>query len=317
MEEGQAKNEFKPPVVEETVVESETVVSKESAASGAPVFKDERKKMSGGVIACIVILAVLASGGIGFGVWAMLSQNDKIASLETDLANCAASNNSSTENVEVTCPDGTSTEIVKNVITNDLAQSLIRPYIGMIGYYGNILSLGFNDDTKFYVAYDNLNDNAIFNPLDGGNQTISYYTINNEYKYLFGSDENVENRDYNVENVEFSYIANENNSNNSQYEIIVKGIGGVGSAMFDVVKGAKYDGDNILVDVYHDKNTVCDINYNDGYCVDTDKQGAVVDSIDQYNMRDLIEKFADRIPVYTMTFVKDDGHYVLNNIQKQ
>ena len=118
MEEGQAKNEFKPPVVEETVVESETVVSKESAASGAPVFKDERKKMSGGVIVCIVILAVLAIGGIGFGVWAMLSQNDKIASLETDLANCAASNNSSTENVEVTCPDGTSTEIVKNVITN-------------------------------------------------------------------------------------------------------------------------------------------------------------------------------------------------------
>ena len=319
MEEGQVKNEFKPPVASETVVKSEAVVSDAPVTPKEPVFKGDRKKMSGGVIACIIVLAVLAIGGIAFGVWAMLSQNDKIASLETDLANCVASNNSSTENAEVTCPDGTSTEIVKNVINNDLAQSLIKPYIGMIGYYGNVFSIGLNNDTKFYIAYSNLNNNDLFVLANGTTKAFNYYAINNKYKYLFGSDESVEHREYKIENTTFRYDSNEYNDNQSVFLIDISGIGGIGRAMFDVVKSAKYeDGGNVAVEVYHDSISVCSFNYNDGYCIDAgDYQAAVIDSIDQYNMRDLIEKFADRIPVYTMTFVKDDGHYVLNNIQKQ
>lgn len=311
MEEGQAKNEFKPPVVEETVVESETVVSKESAASGAPVFKDERKKMSGGVIACIIVLAVLAIGGIAFGVWAMLSQNDKIASLETDLANCVASNNSSTENVEVTCPDGTSTEIVKNVITNDLAQNLINPYIVIQGYLRNIFDLGLNDDTKFYIAYNN-SDDYVTSYLDG-TETIHYSGINNEFKYLFGSSSDLAKKDY-TSNCSANYMYN---SDRDMFNVEVKGCGGTGSAMFNIVKDAKFEDENIIVNVYHNVVPICYPDVDDEYCMDIGVNSAIINSIDQYNMRDYIEKFADSIPIYTMTFVKDDGHYVLNNIQKQ
>lgn len=318
MEEGQAKNEFKPPVASETVVESEAVVSDAPVTPKEPMFKDDRKKMSGGVIACIVILAVLAIGGIGFGVWAMLSQNDKIALLETDLANCAASNNDSTENVEVTCPDGTSTEIVKNVITNDLAQSLIKPYIGSFNYLNNIFDYGLNDDTKVLIAYANVDSSYVYDydrdANDGSRlnrKRVGYWALNNEYMWLFGGDSSLAEKNYETgKTASFTY-------DNNGFIVYPFAGGGAGLAMFDIVKDAVYDDDYININVYHDKTSICDINYNDGYCVSVDGNGAVIDSIDQYNMRELINSFADRIPVYTMTFVKDDGHYVLNNIQKQ
>ena len=165
MEEGQAKNGFKPPVVSETVVESETVVSKGPVVSDKPVFKDNKKKMSGGVIACIIILAVLAIGGIGFGVWAMLSQNDKIASLETDLKNCANSNNSENGVETVTCPDGTEIEV-----TDDAASEAINPedYI-YIGEWG--IRIKMPEKLK-YISYSY--DNYI---SDGNNEYSEDYSI--------------------------------------------------------------------------------------------------------------------------------------------
>ena len=146
MEEGQAKNGFKPPVVSETVVESETVVSKGPVVSDKPVFKDNKKKMSGGVIACIIILAVLAIGGIGFGVWAMLSQNDKIASLETDLKNCANSNNSENEVETVTCPDGTEIEV-----TDDVAEDINAEEYIYIGWWGIKIKIPSDLSTVSYA----------------------------------------------------------------------------------------------------------------------------------------------------------------------
>lgn len=67
MEEGQVKKEV--PVANETVAEKENVASEE------PVFKDDKKKAGRGMVAGLVILAILAIGGVGFGIWAWMDGN--------------------------------------------------------------------------------------------------------------------------------------------------------------------------------------------------------------------------------------------------
>lgn len=45
------------------------------------VFRTEADKKGKGMVVGMVILALLAAGGIGFGVWAMLSKNQEVTSL--------------------------------------------------------------------------------------------------------------------------------------------------------------------------------------------------------------------------------------------
>lgn len=60
------------------------------------VFRDNTKR-SKGMVAGMIILALLAIGGIGFGVWAMMDGNQKVAELNKQLAD---SNNTSGEQEE-------------------------------------------------------------------------------------------------------------------------------------------------------------------------------------------------------------------------
>ena len=282
--------------------------------SDEPIALGGEKKSSKGMIAGLIILAVVAIAGIAFGAYEMMQASEKdkeIAGLNQQVTDCANASGDETENETVTCPDGTATEIVKNVITNDLAQNLINPYIVIQGYLRNIFDLGLNDDTKFYIAYNN-SDDYVTSYLNG-TETIHYSGINNEFKYLFGSSSDLAKKDY-TSNCSANYMYN---SDRNMFNVEVKGCGGTGSAMFNIVKDAKFEDENIIVNVYHNVVPICYPDVDDEYCMDIGVNSAIINSIDQYNMRDYIEKFADSIPIYTMTFVKDDGHYVLNNIQKQ
>lgn len=288
-----------------------------------PVFHDNSNKSTPtGLIVCMVLLVLIAIGGVGFGVWQMMQGQNKdaqIADLKTQVANCANAGDDSTENVTVACPDGTSTEIVKNVITNDLAQTLINPYLESFGYLNNLLDYSFDDDAKIIVAFQNINPYETHSH-DGENgfelYKVYYNSLNDKYKEMFGSSKSLEKKDYDAgHSISFSY----SDDNGEYYDVLPFYGGGAGEAMFSVVKSANYDDGSIIVQVYHDLVSICfEEDTNDGYCIDAGGlQNAVVNSVDQYNMSDLISEFADDIPIYTMTFVKDDGHYVLSNVQKQ
>lgn len=58
---------------------------KSSKAGGDVVFQDKPKKNMG-VILTIVLLALLAAGGIGFGVWAMMDGNSQVAKKDEQIA---------------------------------------------------------------------------------------------------------------------------------------------------------------------------------------------------------------------------------------
>ncbi len=78
-------NEGQPQTAPETPVDT-----------AEPVFHDDNKKSSPtGLIIGLVLLALIAAGGIGFGVWQMMqgsSKDKQIADLKTQVANCATTN---------------------------------------------------------------------------------------------------------------------------------------------------------------------------------------------------------------------------------
>lgn len=295
-------NEEQPQTAPETPVDT-----------AEPVFHDSDKKTTPtGLIIGMVLLALIAIGGVAFGVWEMVSQSQKVKDLETQVANCANANSGAeTETETVTCPDGTSMVIAKNAMDNATAQTIADPYLVNFGAFDNILDHDFDADNKIKIAFDNLGANKVVaaTMVDEWAITVKYDDLNNKYKYLFGSDQEIEKRDYNLLHGDYLYTE----ERGGQFKVKLGGIGGTGGTMFSVVKEARYEEGILVVKVYHDAVSWCESEDQIGsnYCVkpySAPKSEAI---------QDLIENFADNIPVYTMTFTKDDGHYMLKNIQKQ
>lgn len=267
----------------------------------APTPAEQGTKSKAGLLTTILLL-VLAAGGIAFGVYGMILANQP--------HKCPAVNNTAEENIiEVTCPDGTVTKVEK-IIDNDLAQNLINPYMGTFNFLSNLLDYPFDDNSKMEVAWHNL---SVYNSfVSGSDYIVSYDEINAKYQELFGSSKSLEKKDYATgHSDQFKYSDN-------AFRVWLYAGGGGGVGMFNVVKNASYSGENIIVEVYHDVISMCYIGDSD-YCIDaTDNViSATITSADEYNMQDLINNFSDQIPVYTMTFAKDNGHYVLTNVEKQ
>ncbi|MBQ5812404.1 hypothetical protein IIW29_02450, partial [Candidatus Saccharibacteria bacterium] len=104
------------------------------------VFQDKPKK-SHGMLYGMILLAILAAGGIGFGVWAMLDGNfraqkkdEQISQLQSQLA----------EKSEVVVEDDTTVVESDKKVSNELAQNLINPYLGTFTYLNDIFDHEFN-----------------------------------------------------------------------------------------------------------------------------------------------------------------------------
>ena len=279
------------------------------------MMQPEKKKANVGMLACIVILVLLALGGLGFGVYAMSTKDAAVIQAQ---ANCEKNaNNTTTEIMEVTCDDGTTTEVeVTKVIDNYVAQNMINPYLVPLGYFGNMLDYPFDDQTKINVAFNNLND---FYNFDSKNEfvTVSYLDLNKKYQDLFGDTSSLAKSDYSGRSESFVFMPADATTHGVEvFEVTLFQGGGTGHAVVSVVKDAKYENNNVIVDVYHDRLVVCGVNDNE-YCVEANAMNLVSTSIEDAGVKKFIEKFADRIPVYKMTFVQNNGHYVLNSLQKQ
>lgn len=280
-----------------------------------PVVEPMEKKSNTGLILAIVICAVLAAGGIGYGAWATVSgnsQNDSLRKQVNDLkqqVNDLAGEEVYNETDATIVDNNEAVVIAEKTIDNNLAQSLINSYLKTFNYLSNMLDYEFNEDVKAEVAFKNVEPGYSLTE-----SRVGYYDLNKQYEELFGG--TLEKRDYTAGHSDMlKYVGN---AGDGSFEVSFYEGGGAGNALFSVVKNAKYDGQNAVVEVYHDKITVCEVDANDGYCIDAKgKMSTVIDSIEEYNMKELIEKFSDRIPVYKMTFTKNNGHYVLSAVEKE
>lgn len=262
----------------------------------------KEKKGGKGMLIGLILCLLLAAGGVGFGVWAMMDGSTAKDNLNAQIVSLKAQNSELLDQVGDIIIDEDAA-IVGVGINNILAQNLIAPYIGSFNYLSNIFDHDFSEDVKVEIAYKNLG------PVGVMNDVVSYWELNDEYRKLFGGD--LEKRDYGVGHSDsFTFSANDDNFVITQYAG-----GGSGAGMFSVVKDAYYNNDDILVNVYHDVLPLCGAT-EDEYCIESNSSGIVVDSIERANVKDLISKFDSSIPVYKMTFVVDDGHYVLKSVEK-
>lgn len=271
---------------------------------------DEKTKMSKKQIVGLVVLSMIAIAGVLFGVYGMSSQQEKISELtvRAEDAEGKVAKLIETEKVTIEQPDGTIAEVANsNKIPNELARNLIEPYLGTFVYLDDVFDYEFNENTKFFLAYLNTDRNA-----DVGNEAVMYNAINNEYKYLFGDEKDLDKTNYEAGYRVFTYV---NDSGLERFNVVLSGGGGTGATLFSVIKEANYDNDSIEVQVYHGHTFSCEILENDGYCLDVSSR-----DVESYYtaMTPEIEKLVDdeRTETFKMTFVKNNGHYVLNAIEK-
>ena len=263
----------------------------------------KEKKGGKGMLIGLILCLLLATGGIGFGVWAMMDRSTTKDNLNAQIVSLKAQNSELLEQAGNTVIDEDAA-IISTGINNNLAQNLIAPYIGAFNYLSNIFDYNFSEDVKVEIAYKNLGPAGVMNDI------VPYWELNDEYRKLFGGD--LEKRDYGVGHSDsFAFSANNDNFTITQYAG-----GGAGAGMFSVVKDAHYSNNDVLVNVYHDVLPVCGAT-DEEYCIESNGSGIVVDSIEQANVKDLISNFSNNIPVYKMTFVVDDGHYILKSVEKE
>ncbi|MBQ6487277.1 hypothetical protein IJI89_02520 [Candidatus Saccharibacteria bacterium] len=263
------------------------------------------------VIAMGIMLFIAAIAGVIFGVYEMMARNSEV---EEAKAECAKA-------VEEAKGTGcTETKEVKT-ISKEVARSIIKPYIGTFNYLNTVFEYGLTDEAKIEIAYQNVRPTSITTTEAQGviSYKVAYSGLDEAYKRLFKLSTSVPKQNYAVSHGDtFEYTESSN-------EYIVKPFngGGAGSGMFTVVKKADYTDDGLVVEVYHDVLPTCEAaadskeeeDKEEQYCIEVSGSG-IAESMDEYNVKVLIEKFTDEVPVYKMKFSYFDGHLVLDNISK-
>ena len=266
------------------------------------------------LITTAIICAILAVAGIAASIYFYIDANNKaaeIANLQSKLD--LLKEETGAELVEKQEDDTTITTIEVTsdaTISNELAQSIVDPYLKNFQTFTNLLDYGLNDETKVEVAYLNLDPQQIHSvtmqsayAIDTVN--VYYDSLNKECGYLFGKDTEVAKRDYDPGKTNrFTYA----NDGPELFKVAPFYGGGTGGSMISKVKTAYKKEDNLIVEVYHDTVPWCaPESSEDEYCTET--RGSITE--------DFISKHGDEIPVYKMIFSKDSDHYVLTDIQKQ
>lgn len=269
------------------------------------------------VIAMGIMLFLAAIAGIIFGVYEMMMRNSEV---EEAKAECAK---------QIEEAKGTGCMDTKEVatITNEVAQNLIDPYLTPLTYLKNIFNYDFDENMKALIAYKNLGiEDAMGSKND--KTRVSYDSLNGEYKKLFAGTNSLGRTDFRVSNLEnIKYYDGEGGAAD-YFEVDVGGSGGAGLAMFDILKSAGYDEDgNVTIEIYHDVVSLCDAKKaapkddeeeeeKADYCVDATGNSVITRSIDDYNLKDLINKYEKDIPKFKLKFVKQSNRLVLSDISK-
>ena len=192
-----------------------------------------------------------------------------------------------------------------NSIDNKIAQNLINPYIKDYYFLNNIFDHDFSEEAKVEIAFLNVPLSYSYPSEGAGVYRVSYYSLNGEYQRLFGNESTLSKQNYNTDyTAKFTY----DNSGNS-FIIEEPGSGGTAATAFSIVKNAYYDGNDLVVEVYHDTILLCDANQNGGYCYNTE-------DVPITSQNSIFEKFASQIPTYKMIFTKGIDNYILKDVQK-
>lgn len=163
-----------------------------------PPIASETKKKNSGLIVSLVICIILAIGGIAFGVYGMVTANNKateISVLRTQIDNLKAQNPDASEN-DNTAPTEASSNSY-SLFANNLTKSLPRVIPGSYYHYtGNEsikTSVGARIDQNAHLTITDHLDNHVITEADSVINVYYVHTGNGDvpYFYILYSDGNV------------------------------------------------------------------------------------------------------------------------------
>ena len=258
----------------------------------------------------IIILSVVAAIGFILGIIGLVkiiqfanivvrAEDDKgdIVTLNPDGVNV--------DNIVITISDKTP----PLGIDNDIAASIVRPYLKDLGLFTDILIRNFNENNKLVVAFENLDPQNLLLSTSGTFR-VSYDDLNNIYKYLFGHESNIEKKSYT--NIGLIYIS-EDATSSDYFQIYPSEHGGTGVTKFVAVKNAYFEGEKLIVEMYRQNLSWCLENVTPApeVCVEP---RTVVNENDYAKKQEIINKFGEKIATKKMIFTKDNDHYILIDV---
>lgn len=143
-----------------------------SSKSGSDVIFRDKPKKSHGMIYGMILLAILAAGGIGFGVWAMMDGNSQVARKDEEISVLKSQNSELQEKISNSTNDGADINIDIDTDSADSSDSwdkfsrnLAAQSIYIMGYYSH-----YNGTSnEQYVAYAMKNPDGHLVVTDAGN----------------------------------------------------------------------------------------------------------------------------------------------------
>lgn len=258
-----------------------------------------------------IAAGVLAVAGLAFGIYGMTrpakisnftvqAKNDEGTITELNKDKIDIDDKSNT----ITIPD----TLTPFGISKELAASVVKPYLRDLGAFSDILNNKFNENNKIRIAFQNIDPQYLLMST-GETFRVSYRDLNNMYKYLFGSDENLEKKNYN--NQSFIYFSTDNEATD-YFLVYPGGYGGTGLTKFTAIKDAYFEDNRLVVEMYRENISWCGlITPEPEVCV---KQQTWLSDNDFEAKQEIIEKFGDKLSVKKMYFVKDNNHYILEEI---
>ena len=303
-----------PPVAQPTQPEVETnqpapenIETINIPQSPASTPEEKNKKLF--IIA--IAAGVLAVAGLAFGIYGMTrpakisnftvqAKNDEGTVTELNKDKIDIDDKSNT----ITIPDTLS----PLGISKELAASVVKPYLHDLGAFSDILNNKFNENNKIRIAFQNIDPQNLLLST-GDSFRVSYSDLNNMYKYLFGSDTNLEKKNYN--NQTFLYVPGDN-ATSDYFLVYPGGYGGTGLTKFTAIKDAYFEDNKLIIEMYRENLSWCGIVIPEpDVCVD---QQTWFSDNDFEAKQKIIEKFGNKLSVKKMYFGKDNGHYILESI---
>ncbi|MBR3157243.1 hypothetical protein IKF20_02325 [Candidatus Saccharibacteria bacterium] len=128
--------------------------------SGDLVFRDKPKKNTGMIVG-MIILAMLAAGGIGFGVWAILDKNQEVANLNDRISQLSEEDEeeNSEDEQQINDLDDNNTSSENPMITAQPPESYRAFYslpLTVQSSENNTMSVSIDNDGKVSCSVSNL-----------------------------------------------------------------------------------------------------------------------------------------------------------------
>lgn len=292
-------------------MESQQQVTPTSSAQ--PVMQESKNCNHIPIIIVLIVLLICSCTFGGFELWQGLQKDSEIARLKKN----DGPQNAPAQN------DNTDAAISDEAISVNEAEKILARYIGKenrikayeLSAFYNTFVTDFDDQQKAFLTYSSIDDSSMVKTdcisewyekgLCNG-RSVSYDSMNEKYKSLFGDYGSIEKKNYIFQN--FYYLVYDE-SIDAYREYVLPGGGTTPvEAIHKVISVEKSNDDMVVSLVFAELNT--DVEVPSGICGPTTMGGGLGVT------NETLDEMANSMAIYRFTLSPYNGDYVLTGVTK-